>query len=245
LGLSLRPGNRHHDAVGVTAESCVGWTIAGGSIGVAGFWLAGGGARDAEPHGSADFMANACPNVILGLAFPAVGAPILPRLPAVGSTRCTAFCRTGLPDHTRLGAAAATPKVVVNVKNCGAKVFLADFDDSNAPTWDNVATGQLNLRNAPLREIDFSTPKARGLAERKATAVLATGAQLMGHVRPGYSMLAATTLARMGERMPVAHTVHVPDASIHRVSAGGLLADPVHGPRTPIWRSTRTATRTR
>ena len=58
-------------------------------------------------------------------------------------------------------------------------------------------------------------------------------------------MLAATTLARMGERMPVAHTVHVPDASIHRVPAGGLLADPLHGPCTPIWRSTRTATRTR
>jgi hypothetical protein len=101
--------------VGVTAESCVGWTIAGGSIGVAGSWLAGGGARGAEPHGSADFVANACPNVIRGL----------------------------------------------------------------------------------------------------------------------------------GERMPVAHTVHVPGAWIHRVSAGGLLADPVHGPRTPIWRSTRTATRTR
>jgi hypothetical protein len=43
-------------------------------------------------------------------------------------------------------------------------------------------------------------------------------------------MLAATTPARMGERMPVAHTGHLPGASIHRVPARGLLADPLHGP---------------
>jgi malate synthase len=69
--------------------------------------------------------------------------------------------------------------MIVNAVNCGAKVFMADFEDSNTPTFDNLVTGQLNLRNGLLREIDFSTPGAREFAERKATVVPATGAQLM------------------------------------------------------------------
>src|SRR3712207_9205789 len=55
---------------------------------------------------------------------------------------------------------------------------------------------------------------ARELGERKAAAVLATGADLMVTANPGCWMQVATTLARMGKRMPVAHTVQVLDASI-------------------------------
>ena len=42
-------------------------------------------------------------------------------------------------------------KMVINALNCGAKVFMADFEDSNTPTFDNLVQGQLNLRNAWLR----------------------------------------------------------------------------------------------
>ncbi len=82
---------------------------------------------------------------------------------------------------------------------------------------------------------------ARELAERKAKAVLATGAELMVTANPGCWMQVATTLARMGERMPVAHTVQVIDASIRGVPLEHLLANALDGPGTPATHSTRTA----
>ena len=65
-------------------------------------------------------------------------------------------------------------KMVVNALNSGAKVFMADFEDSNTPTFDNLVTGQLNLRNALQREIDFSTPegKSYALKDELATVVV-------------------------------------------------------------------------
>src|SRR5512138_436553 len=37
-------------------------------------------------------------------------------------------------------------KMVINALNCGASVFMADFEDANAPTWYNLLNGQINLR---------------------------------------------------------------------------------------------------
>ncbi|RZQ64491.1 malate synthase A [Amycolatopsis suaedae] len=54
---------------------------------------------------------------------------------------------TGPPDR----------KMTVNALNSGAKVWLADFEDATAPTWDNVVSGQINLYDAIRRDIDFST----------------------------------------------------------------------------------------
>ena len=39
-------------------------------------------------------------------------------------------------------------KTVINALNCGARVFMADFEDSTAPTWANLVDGQRNLRDA-------------------------------------------------------------------------------------------------
>jgi len=47
-------------------------------------------------------------------------------------------------------------KMIINALNSGAKVFMADFEDSNAPTWANVIQGQINLRDAVNRTITFS-----------------------------------------------------------------------------------------
>src|SRR6201996_2620368 len=47
-------------------------------------------------------------------------------------------------------------KMTVNALNSGAKVWLADFEDASSPLWGNVITGQLNLRDALDRTIDFS-----------------------------------------------------------------------------------------
>ena len=75
---------------------------------------------------------------------------------------------------------------------------------------------------------------ARELGERKASAVLATGAQVMVTANPGCWMQVATTLARMGERLPVAHTVQVLDASIRGVPVEQLLAQALDGPGTVV-----------
>jgi malate synthase len=52
-------------------------------------------------------------------------------------------------------------KMVINALNSGAKVFMADCEDSLAPTWDNVIQGQINLRDAVNRSIEFSNPDGK------------------------------------------------------------------------------------
>ncbi|WP_081236843.1 malate synthase A [Streptomyces viridosporus] len=68
-------------------------------------------------------------------------------------------------------------KMTVNALNSGAKVWLADFEDASAPTWENVVLGQLNLIDAHTRNIDFTDPgsgKSYALrpAEELATVVV-------------------------------------------------------------------------
>ena len=46
-------------------------------------------------------------------------------------------------------------KMVINALNCGASTFMADFEDANCPTWDNMIDGQVNLRDAVRRTISF------------------------------------------------------------------------------------------
>lgn len=50
-------------------------------------------------------------------------------------------------------------KMVINALNSGAKVFMADFEDSNTPTWDNVMNGQQNMLDANLRSIELVNPQ--------------------------------------------------------------------------------------
>ena len=52
-------------------------------------------------------------------------------------------------------------KMVINALNCGANVFMADFEDSNAPTWKNMIEGQINLRDANNRTISFENPDGK------------------------------------------------------------------------------------
>ena len=73
---------------------------------------------------------------------------------------------------------------------------------------------------------------ARELGERKASAVLATGADLMVTANPGCWMQVATTLARMGRQLPVAHTIQILDASIRGVPTEQLLDAALNGPGT-------------
>ncbi|WP_031012832.1 malate synthase A [Streptomyces sp. NRRL F-5727] len=68
-------------------------------------------------------------------------------------------------------------KMTINALNSGAKVWLADFEDASAPTWENVVLGQVNLIDAYTRNIDFTdarTGKSYALkpAEELATVVM-------------------------------------------------------------------------
>ena len=52
-------------------------------------------------------------------------------------------------------------KMVINALNSGAKVFMADFEDANSPTWENTIVGQINLRDALNRTINFTNPDGK------------------------------------------------------------------------------------
>src|SRR3974377_2295316 len=49
-------------------------------------------------------------------------------------------------------------KMIINALNSGANVFMADFEDSNTPTWSNQIEGQSNLMDAVRRPTTFSDP---------------------------------------------------------------------------------------
>ncbi|MFJ7493728.1 malate synthase A [Streptomyces sp. NPDC097727] len=71
---------------------------------------------------------------------------------------------TGPTDH----------KMTINALNSGAKVWLADFEDASAPTWENVILGQLNLIDAYTRNIDFTDPRTGKSYALKPVGELAT-----------------------------------------------------------------------
>ena len=50
-------------------------------------------------------------------------------------------------------------KMLINALNSGADVFMADFEDANSPTWDNMLQGQINLRDAIERTLTLVTPE--------------------------------------------------------------------------------------
>src|SRR6204780_963345 len=64
-------------------------------------------------------------------------------------------------------------KMTINALNSGAKVWLADFEDANTPLWDNMISGQLNLKDALDRAIDFTSEEGKAY-QLKPDAELAT-----------------------------------------------------------------------
>jgi malate synthase len=65
-------------------------------------------------------------------------------------------------------------KMMINALNSGARVFMADFEDSLSPTWSNVVEGQANLIDAVRRELSLDAPdgKRYRLADQTATLVV-------------------------------------------------------------------------
>jgi malate synthase len=63
-------------------------------------------------------------------------------------------------------------KMVINALNSGTNVYMADFEDSTAPTWRNVIEGQVNLRDAIRRDINFASPEGKQYKLNEKTATL-------------------------------------------------------------------------
>jgi len=64
-------------------------------------------------------------------------------------------------------------KMVINALNCGANVYMADFEDATTPSWDNLIEGQANLIDAVRRRISFDDRETgRHYALHDRTAVL-------------------------------------------------------------------------
>ena len=96
----------------------------------------------------------------------------------------TATVRTGTwkvaaaaPDLDRRHVEITGPtdrKMVINALSSGADVFMADFEDSLSPTWDNVVSGQANLMEAVRRTLSFTSPEGKSytLGAKLATLVV-------------------------------------------------------------------------
>ena len=100
-------------------------------------------------------------------------------------------------------------KMIINALNSGASVFMADFEDSNSPTWRNNIDGQINLRDAVRRTIEFDKPRRQALpAERKpghadgAPARLAPGGEALPGGRPADLRLACSISASSSSTTP-------------------------------------------
>ncbi|MER8265060.1 malate synthase A [Streptomyces griseus] len=80
----------------------------------------------------------------------------------------------GLTDRRVEITSPPERRMAVNALNSGARVWMADFEDATAPTWDNVIGGQLVLLDAIERRIDFTTPEGKEyrLGEHPATIMV-------------------------------------------------------------------------
>jgi malate synthase len=70
----------------------------------------------------------------------------------------------GLVDRRVEITGPTDAKMTINALNSGAKIWLADLEDASTPAWANVIEGQLNLRDALDRTIDFTSPEGKAYA---------------------------------------------------------------------------------
>src|SRR2546423_3048764 len=80
--------------------------------------------------------------------------------------------RPGLSDRRVEVAGPVERKMMINALNSGASVFMADFEDANAPTWENNVRGQQNVRDAATRTIAYTSPEGKRYALEPRTATL-------------------------------------------------------------------------
>lgn len=85
-----------------------------------------------------------------------------------------AGCPADLQDRRVEITGPVDAKMIINALNCGASVFMADFEDANSPTWSNCIEGQINLKAAVRRTLAFQSPEGKSykLNEKLATLLV-------------------------------------------------------------------------
>jgi malate synthase len=78
----------------------------------------------------------------------------------------------GLQDRRVEITGPVTRKMIINALNSGAQVFMADFEDSTAPTFANLLDGQQNLRDAVAGAIDYTSPEGKRYTVKPDPALL-------------------------------------------------------------------------
>ncbi len=63
-------------------------------------------------------------------------------------------------------------KMAINALNSAAQCWMADFEDANSPTWENVIDGQVNLYDAVRRTITYTSPEGKAYALKERSAVM-------------------------------------------------------------------------
>ena len=63
-------------------------------------------------------------------------------------------------------------KMLINALNSGARVFMADFEDANSPTWSNLVDGQANLTEAIEKRLEFASPEGKQYRLNESVATL-------------------------------------------------------------------------
>ena len=105
------------------------------------------------------------------------GGAMLDFLPETASVRADLDWRVappaaGLADRRVEITGPTDKKMTINALNSGANVFMADFEDANAPTWENNLRGQQNVRDAVTRTIAYTSPEGKRYALEAKTATL-------------------------------------------------------------------------
>lgn len=77
-----------------------------------------------------------------------------------------------LDRRVEITGPAGDRKMVINALNSGARVYMADFEDANSPSWDNVVGGQQNLTDAIERTISVATPEKRYALNEEVAVLL-------------------------------------------------------------------------
>ena len=108
-------------------------------------------------------------------------------------------------------------KMMINALNSGAKMFMADFEDASSPTFDNMMSGQVNMRDYARQTLSLETEKkSYALGEETATML----------VRPRGWHLEERHILVDGEPM----SASLVDFGLHFFHNGKLLADSDRGP---------------
>jgi len=106
-----------------------------------------------------------------------INAGVMPDfLPQTADIRAAEWTVAPIPDDLKDRRVEITGpvdrKMVINALNSGASVYMADFEDAHSPTWAATIEGQINLRDAILRTITFTSPEGKSYRLNEKTAVL-------------------------------------------------------------------------